>query len=315
MSFAIDSAPKPYLPVPPDRSGHLEQALAMQGLPAIEHHPALAYIRSLKTGDSRRTMIHSLNTIAEILDVNPIYSARPDRRSTQSERKVYRNLAWLFVPWHELRHEDTHAIRAALAERLSVGGANKALSALRRVLKEAWRLGQMSAEDYHAAVDLDNFKGGPQPTGRILTDTDVHRVLAECSNDTSAAGVRDAALIAFIWQSGARRSSVIQVELDHYDPVTGDGILYGAESTNERLFSLAGDARDLMNAWLALRGEHPGPVFQPITQTGEIERFDDAGAPWRMTPQAIYYILRKRAKEAGVEPFSPRDLRRASALS
>jgi integrase len=313
MALTNDSTKKTYLPVPPDKTGNLEQALAMQRLPSLGQHPALAYIRSLSTAESRRTMIHSLNTIAEILDVKPIYTARADRRYTKSKRLVYTNLAWLFVPWHSLRYEDTNIIKAALAERLSVGGANKALSALRRVLKEAWRLGHMSAEDYQAAIDLDNFKGQPQATTRVLTDEEFYALLAECYKDTSAAGVRDAAILAFMWFSGAQRASVVRLEIDHYDPVTGDGTLYGVRHNRNKTFCLAGLGRDLLNDWLLLRGDHPGPVFQPITQTGDILRLDELDNPHTLTPQAIYYMIQKRARGAGMRPVSPHDVYSRSA--
>ena len=60
--------------------------------------------------------------------------------------------------WAALRYQHTLAIRARLAADYAPATANKLLSALRGVLKEAWRLGQMSAEDYQRAVDLENIK-------------------------------------------------------------------------------------------------------------------------------------------------------------
>ncbi len=55
--------------------------------------------------------------------------------------------------------------------------------------------------------------------------------------------------------------------------------------------------------WLTLRGEAPGPLFWPIDKGGNLH-------PRRMTAQAIYNLLQKRAEEAGVKTFSPHDLRR-----
>ena len=51
------------------------------------------------------------------------------------------------LPWGQLGYQHAAALRAALADRYAPATANKFLSALRGVLKEAWRLGQMSAED------------------------------------------------------------------------------------------------------------------------------------------------------------------------
>ena len=58
-----------------------------------------------------------------------------------------------------VRAEHTKAIRAALAEQYKYSTANKALSALRGVLREAWELGQMDTEHYHRAAAIRAVKG------------------------------------------------------------------------------------------------------------------------------------------------------------
>ena len=55
--------------------------------------------------------------------------------------------------WHEVRYQHTAALRTALQERYKPATANKSISALRRVLKEAWRLGLLGAEEYGRATD------------------------------------------------------------------------------------------------------------------------------------------------------------------
>ena len=62
--------------------------------------------------------------------------------------------AWQNLPWGQIRYSHAAAIRAKLAERYAPATTNKMLSALRGVLKEAWRLGHMSAEDYARATDF-----------------------------------------------------------------------------------------------------------------------------------------------------------------
>jgi integrase len=70
-------------------------------------------------------------------------------------------------------------------------------------------------------------------------------------------------------------------------------------------------AADALADWLAIRpedheheSEGGGPLFFPINKGGHILVGD------RLTEQAIYKMLKKRAQEAGVKDFSPHDLRR-----
>ncbi len=58
-----------------------------------------------------------------------------------------------------------------------------------------------------------------------------------------------------------------------------------------------------MNDWLAVRGQDDGRIFLPIRKGGHI----DTGP---MTEQAVYFVLRKRATEAGIKILSPHDLHR-----
>ena len=57
-------------------------------------------------------------------------------------------------------------------------------------------------------------------------------------------------------------------------------------------------------AWLALRGDAPGPLLAPVGQTGAIDMRP-------MTAQALMMRLPRRAKAANIGHCSPHDLRRS----
>ena len=59
----------------------------------------------------------------------------------------------------------------------------------------------------------------------------------------------------------------------------------------------------LVEQWLKLRGEAPGPLLFPIRKGGEIQFR-------RMTDDGVLKILQRRAFLAGVDSFSPHDFRR-----
>lgn len=206
------------------------------------------------------------------------------------------------LPWQELRYPHTNALRAALAERYSPATANRHLAALRGVLKEAWRLGQMSAEDLQRAIDLPAVRGERLPRGRGLSRGELRALFESCRTGTPA-DARDAAILAVMYATGLRRSEVVNLHVFNYESETGEIRIRG-KGNKERTAYIDDGAADAMNAWLKVRGHQIGSLFCPITQTGGI-------TCRRMSDQAVYEILRSRAKKAKVKSFSPHDLRRS----
>ena len=57
---------------------------------------------------------------------------------------------------------------------------------------------------------------------------------------------------------------------------------------------------------LAQRGRRLGPLFTRVTKGGKVKLE-------RLSAQAVYYVLKTRQKQAGLESFTPHDLRRTFA--
>lgn len=253
-------------------------ALAILQPQALDRNPAAVYLAGL-SATGRRTMHQALNSIAGML-------------ATGAD--------CLSFPWAEIRFQHAAAIRARLAEQYSPATANKMLCALRGVLRAAWRLGQMGADDYQLAASVESVTGSTIPAGRELTPGELAALMATCENDPAAAGARDAAIIALMYSCGLRRDEV--VKLDNYDAGAGKIVIHGKRN-KERSAYLVNGAKRAMDDWQALRGAWAGPVFCPINKAGELQQRT-------MTNQAIYNLLAKRAAQAGVKDFSPHDLRR-----
>lgn len=249
-------------------------------------HPAVVYLASLSEG-SRRTIFQALDTMARLLSGG--------------------RLGVFMLNWAALRYEHTAAIRSLLAERYKPSTANKMLSALRQVLYHAWQLGQISAEDYQRARSVRSIVGDVLPAGRDLGAGELAALMAACEADPSPAGARDAAIIALMYATGIRRSSVVRLNLADYDPTTGTLRVRQAKRNKEYLAYVAQDgAQRAMADWLAVRGSEAGPLFWPVTKGGDL-------IPRRLSTQAVYNLLIKRAHQAGVKHFSPHDLRRTLA--
>ena len=66
---------------------------------------------------------------------------------------------------------------------------------------------------------------------------------------------------------------------------------------------LVGGVAELLADWLAVRGEHEGPLFTSV-------RYKGGKA---LAAQTVYDMLKKRAKLAGIKSISPHDFRRTTA--
>lgn len=247
----------------------------------VDRNPAAVYLARLAPS-GRRTQQGALNRIVELFTDD---------------------LDALSFPWHLLRYEHAQAVRRRLADRYAPATVDKALSALRSVLREAWRLGLMDGETYQRAADVRNLTATRLPAGRALEPGELRALFAVCAADGRPQGARDAALFALMYGAGLRRSEIVALEVDDYTPDTGALAVRNAKGRNDRLVYATNGARDALEAWLEARGPDPGPLFVPVNKAGNVR-------VRRMTAQAVLYRCRVRAKQAGVGQFSPHDLRR-----
>jgi len=247
----------------------------------LTRHPAAVYISGLGLG-SQRTILYSLNKIAALL--------------TSGECDAHT------IDWSKLRYHHTAAVRVALINLLAPVTANKMLSALRRVLLEAYRLDLMAAEDYNKAVDFANIPGDSELRGRSLANAEI-AVLLETCHSSSPIDIRDAAIVTVLLATGLRRSELVNLDLSDLNLNTGELLVRKGKRGKNRKVYLSSDALSFVEKWLTVRGDKPGPCFCRIRRGGHLH-------VGRMHPDAIWRMLRHRAEIAGLESFSPHDLRR-----
>lgn len=240
-------------------------------------HPVAAYLARLSPG-SRATQRVVLDAIAGMLV--------PDATAEG-------------IPWHQLRYAHTQAVRSALAARYAPATANRALAALRGVLKECRRLGLMSPEDEAQAGDLEPVKGKRLPAGRALATVELAALFAACDR-TTVPGARDAALLAVLYGCGLRRAELAALDLVDFDPGESSLRVLG-KGNKERTCYLPDDAAAALRAWVLARGEGPGALLKSL---------DPVRPHDRLTPQGVLVILRRLGTKAGVAKFTPHDARR-----
>ncbi|MTJ48931.1 site-specific integrase [Dolichospermum sp. UHCC 0259] len=259
-----------------------EESLALTEPVPITMHPALVYLASLGEG-SRRTMREALNAIARLLT--------NDSCDAQT------------LDWAKLRYPHTAAVRSVLMAKYSPAMANKMLSALRRVLKEAWRLGLMSTEDYGRATDIQSVRGKSLLKGRALDGEEIAALWENCIQDNSNLGARDAALLAIL-TVGLRRSEVTHLDLSDFKPRSRSLTIREAKGRSERIVYLPEAGVRAVQDWLLIRGKEAGPLFYPLDKANKVIQR-------RMSEQGVLRALQRRGEAAGVEEgFTPHDFRR-----
>lgn len=264
----------------PDTAG-----LILSNPQPMDQNPAAVYLASLIANSGRRTQAQCLRYIAQWLG-GTIES----------------------VNWSALRYQHTAALRTVINNLgYEPSTVRKYYSALRGVLLNAWRLGQMNADDYQRAIDLGKIKGEgeTEAAGRYIKKTELDALMKVCNYDPNPSGVRDSAIIAMLYFEGLRRSESVELDMEHYDPISGKTYIHG-KGNKKRFDFMTNEGKAAVRDWLHLRGDAPGPLFLAIRRNGTIRY----GKP--MTDQAVYNMIKNRVKQAGLRNISPHDFRRTS---
>ncbi len=245
-------------------------------------HPAAVYLRSLSPG-SKPTMTTALNAIASLL--------------SDGQYDIYT------LDWAAIKYQHTAAVQASLLERYAPATASKIMCAFRRVLDEARKLGLMSAADYANAIDLPAIRDTRKLRGRALSQSEITALMKVCEEDKSKLGARDAAILAILRGAGLRRGEAVKLKVKDFNPQTGGLEINWAKGGKSRLVYLPEAAITYVERWLDVRGRKEGALLCPMRKGGRIQFR-------HMSSQAVLKVVQKRAREAGVDSFSPHDFRR-----
>lgn len=230
-------------------------------------------------------------------------------------------------PWEHLRFEHTTVLRARLAERYKPSTANKHIAALRGVLKAAWQLELMKAEDYHKAASIKQVRGTSLPAGRSLKEGELRALLLACQHDRTMKGCRDLALIALLFATGLRRQEITLLDVADYDWETHALRVRGKGQKERLVYVEAPGAYEALHTWLMLRGEESGPLFVRMRRGGHLVRAaitttdslykegnGESSLPsaplQRLTEQGIYAIVLERVEASGILQLTTHDFRR-----
>jgi integrase len=263
----------------PGRDPQDALAVVAEAVLPLDRHPVAVYLAGLAPG-SRRTQTAALRIIAMLV--------RPDANE-------------MTLLWWTLDYAHTTAIRSKLAEKFSPATSNRMLAALRGVLKSAFKLGLIDSDRMTRACSVEPVRGSRVMKGRALSKGELVALFEAC-NPTTPGGARNAALLGLLYGGGLRRAEVVALDLADFDAATGAVTIKG-KGNKERKGFVTNGSRDALDAWLAFRGDEPGPLFLPVKKGGKIERR-------RMADGAVAELVRRVATKSKIAAFSPHDMRR-----
>jgi site-specific recombinase XerD len=297
----------------------------------LSQNPAAIYLATLRP-NGRRAMRYALDTIAYYIATGTWPTKTKTRKSSKTATTASITTDTdtgatiltsptipdaMTMPWHTLRYQHTSAVMAGLREHYKPATANLMLAALRGVLSQAENLGQMSADEYRRATKIKAVRNNKLPSGRSLEIDELKELLEVCADKASAAGVRDAAMIAVLYSAGLRRIEVVKLDLKDFNKTENSLTVRGGKGGKDRITYIGDLATQALSEWIEVRSSKmiasskvvskattTDALFCPISKADNVQ-------PRRLTDQAVLYILQQRAKTAGITAtFSPHDFRR-----
>src|SRR5664280_559239 len=186
---------------------------------------------------------------------------------------------------------------------LSASSAARAVSAVRGLHRFAVR-------DGAAALDPARAIRPPVPARRLpkaLTVDDVERLLATADADPPPLGLRNRALLEFLYSTGARISEAVGLAVDNLDLESGSVRLTG-KGAKQRVVPVGSYARAAVEAYLV----RSRPALAAAVRGSSALFLNSRGGP--LTRQGAWGLLRDTGARAGLRgPLSPHTLRHSFA--
>jgi len=207
------------------------------------------------------------------------------------------------TPWCHIRyHHVQKLIGLYVSDNYSPSTINTMLAAIRGTAKACFNLYQISGDDLQRILSVQMIKGSRLSSGRFIPTGELTSLVNVCANDNSPAGIRDISIIGTLFIGGLRRSEAANLKIKDINVENCEIRLIGKGNKERKVFIDSG-TQSAIQDWLKLKGESGQFLFSRVLKNGRI--LDDS-----ITDQAIYNMLQKRWKQAGIPSVSPHDFRR-----
>ena len=269
---------KPMLPP----FGHVVQRQAQDLV-----NPAVAYLLTLGTDQSRKKIKRLLNRVATMFGYDSLIQC----------------------PWQTIKHTDVLALKTRLEiQELAPATINLYLSAIKGVAYHAWANGQMNDHCYTVIKSLKGARGFRVSKGRALSMVESSRLLSRCDREESIKGIRDAAILSVGIGCGLRRTEISSLKIKDLNFDTESFTVIG-KGNKQRTIYCSESVWARLQEWMRYRVEGEGvpEVFCAV------RRGDHIDIHQALTMDAIYAIIKRRSKQLDIKDFSTHDMRRTYA--
>ncbi|WP_181318331.1 tyrosine-type recombinase/integrase [Photobacterium kishitanii] len=255
--------------------------------------PALSYISSLGSPDSRTTMASLLNCTAKILNYKSIYDC----------------------PWEKLTKEIVeHVVRELRKKELAPQTINLYLNAIKQTVDHALDQDLMDIAVALRIKKIKRERGSRISKGREVKPDEIRKVLSTCkSENITSKDIRDAAMLCITRGCGLRRAELTNLKNDSLNHSTRILRVIG-KGNKERTIKVPAQLFPIIKRWIDYKSnynwkkEETEWMFCRIHKHGQLQ-------PDKLTGKGVQHIFSKRVETANIEKFAPHDLRRTFCTS
>lgn len=240
------------------------------------------------------------------------------RRLAESTKSTYRRDLNKFVAFAGTdpaawTWQTANAFYEHMLATITPQSANRVMMSLIYAAKQRANLEKDPKLDFCSGIEL-KVPDKPKGEQRALTEEEVMTLLESVDNDKDPTNLRDRALFVVALETGMRRMSLSAMSFENVmrDPKLGHTIaVVPIKGTAKYPVPLSPTAIAALKPWIAWLRRHnvtSGPIFRALHRSkigqGVPEISDHA-----INPNSIYYVVKRRAKEAGIADLHPHSFR------
>ena len=192
-------------------------------------------------------------------------------------------------------------------EHLAPSTINVRMSAIRKLVGEARRLGVIGSEEAANLTDVPNVRQKGTRLGNWLTRDQAKELLA-VPDRSSLKGKRDYVILALLVGCALRRRELASLDLKDIQLRDGRWVIIDLRGKGDRIRTVAIPiwVKQGIDAWTTEAKIDKGKLLRPLSKSGKL--LGDELGDW-----AIWSVVEQSSKQIGIEHFGAHDLRRTCA--